>query len=144
MNVRQYIYEFFGFVIFYIIADIIFGHETIVIGFISGIIGVFVGKFFSKVNGFVFEEITNYRHTPLKTGTGEFNVLFEISAKYKGNKISIWAVFTSKNIIDLNTLNSLLYNKINSTLYRKIIEKGFVTIEIKLKNETIELLLTKN
>jgi hypothetical protein len=142
MNIRQYIYEFFGFLIFYSIAVLIFGFETNTISFIAGIIGVFVGKFISKVNGFFFEEIINYNHTPLISGTGDVNVHFKILAKYKGHPISIWACYTSKNIIDLKTLNVLLYNKINSMHYIKIIEQGFVTIEIKLKNETIELLLT--
>lgn len=144
MNIRQYIYEFFGFLIFYSIAGLIFGFETTTISFIAGIIGAAVGMLISKVNGFFFEKIINYNHTPLISGTGDLNVHFEILAKYKGSQISIWACYTSKNIIDLKTLNILLYNKINSTHYKKIIEQGFVTIEIKLKNETIELLLTNN
>ncbi|WP_291399550.1 hypothetical protein [Daejeonella sp.] len=144
MNIRQYIYEFFGFVIFYSIAGLIFGFEFTIISVISGIIGAFIGKFISKVNGFFFEKIVNYNQVPLKSDTGELNVHFEILAKYKGNQISIWACYTSKNIIDLETLNVLLYNKITSSHYKKIVEQGFVTVEIKLKSEPIELLLTNN
>lgn len=144
MNFKQYIYEFFGFAMFYSISGLIFGFESSLICFIAGIVGAYGGKFISKVNGFFFEKIINYNFTPLITGTNEFNVDFEILAKYKLKQISILAHYSSKNIIDLDTLSILLYNKINQSYYKKILEYGTVSIEIKMKNETIKLFLRTN
>lgn len=141
MNIRQYVYEFVGALIFYSIAGLILGFETNIIIIIAGIIGSYLGYVISKINGFFFEKIINYNHTPVLTGTGDSFVHFDILAKYKGSQISIRASYTAKNIVDIETLSALLWTKINSTHYKKLNEQDFFTIDIKLKNETIELLL---
>jgi hypothetical protein len=144
MNFKQYIYEFIGFLIFYGFAGLIFNFDSTVICFIAGIIGVLIGKFLSKVNGFFFEKIVDYNITPLEKNPDEFNVIFTILAKYKTNPISIWAGYTTKNVIDVDTLSSLLYNKINQSHYNKILKEGFVSVSIKLKEGQIELVLMEN
>ena len=144
MNFKQYTYEFIGFFILYLTAGLIFRFDSLVLCTCGGIIGAFFGKFFNKVNGFFFEKVVNYESTPLEGSPGEFNVHFEILAKHKGRSVSIWACYTSKNIIELETLSLLLYIELKETHYKKTLEQGFDTLDFKLKDERVELLLMQN
>jgi dTDP-4-amino-4,6-dideoxygalactose transaminase len=96
----------------------------------------------SSANLGIFAALRYMKNSPLKSGDHILVPAVSWSTTYYPvNQCGFILDFVD---IDLKTLNILLYNKINSTHYKKIIEQGFVTIEIKLKNETIELLLTNN
>ena len=49
-----------------------------------------------------------------------------------------------KNIIELETLSLLLYIELKETHYKKTLEQGFDTLDFKLKDERVELLLMQN
>jgi hypothetical protein len=141
MNYKNYLYEFLGFAFFFGLAGLIFKFDSMLICLFSGLIGVFVFKFIKKFNKFFFDKIVDYKYIPLESGTGEFNIIFTILAKYKTNQISIWASYTSKKILDQYILSKHVSKKVKQVHYDKILKDGYASIEIKLNDEVIELLL---
>jgi hypothetical protein len=144
MNHKNYIYEFLGFAFFFGIAGLIFKFDSILICLASGLIGMFISNFINEFNEFSFDKIVDFKSIPLETGSGELNIIFTILANYKTNRISIWACYTSKKIIDQDILSKHISKKIKQIHYDKMLKDGCVLIEIKLKDEVIELMLMED
>lgn len=137
MNYKQYIYEFLGFALFYGIAALIFGSDSKIVCIIAGVIGAFAGKFISKVNGFFIDEVIDHHIT--NEGDGKVNVEFTLKADYKTNPIMLFGSYTAIDLIDTETLSTLLYNKFNDSHYKNVLKQGVSTIKVGLKEGPVEI-----
>lgn len=137
MNLKKYIYEFLGFAILYSIAGIIFGFDSTVICIIAGIIGAFVGKFISKVNGFFIDQIID--HEIVNENEDYVDVEFTLKADYKTKPVVLFGSYSASRIIDTQTLSTLLYNKFHDSHYKQVLKSGVAKITIGLKEGTVEI-----
>lgn len=141
MNFKQYMYEFVGFGLFYGLAALIFGSESRVACLLSGIVGVFFGKFVSKANGFFINEAVNHLITDEENG--KFHVSFVLKANYKTKPVLLYGSYTTTEVIDSKTLSILLYDKFKDHHYKKILKQGFTNIKVDLKTGPIEIVIEK-
>lgn len=137
MNIKKFIYQFLGFAIFYIIAGLLFGLESRVICIVAGLIGSFVGKFISKVNGFFAREIV-WQHIVNKRGD-IVDVEFTLKADYKTKPIILFGYYSANSIIDTQTLFNLLYNRFYDYNYMQLLKNGTVKIKVGLKGGWVEI-----
>lgn len=137
MNIKKYIYEFLGFAILYSIAGLIFGFDSNIICIVAGIIGVFVGKFISKVNGFFINEIID--HEIVKENYGSVEVEFTLKADYRTKPVILYGTYSANKMFDTGTLSILLYNKFYDTHYKQILKNGVAKINVGLKDEKVEI-----
>jgi uncharacterized membrane protein len=137
VNIKKYIYEFFGFAIFYSCASLIFGFDSTVICIVAGIIGAIGGKFISKVNGFFINEVID--HEIVNENDGSIDIGFTLKADYKTKPIVLFGYYSANKIIDTETLSILLYNKIHDSHYKQILKNGVTKINVRLKEGTVEI-----
>jgi|GEM_PF-4692708 hypothetical protein len=142
MNFKKYIYEFSGFAIFYGIAALIFGFDSKNICIIAGVIGAIAGKFISKINGFFINEIVD--HHIIKEEEGKVNVEFSLKADYKTKPVVLFGSYSANDIIDTETLSTLIYNKFYDSHYKKVLKHGAAIIKVGLKEGTVEIKIKAN
>ena len=134
---KKYIYEFVFFAVFYLISGLLFGFDSNLICLTVGVVGPFIGKFISKINGFLLDKITD--HNIVKEKDGMIDVRFTIKADYKRSPLILYGSYNSKEIIDDNLLAVFIYREFNDSKYKQVLSFGITKLYFQSNNEAIEI-----
>jgi hypothetical protein len=141
MTIRRFIFEFIGFAIFVSLAELLFNIDSLIAELGFGFVGMYLGKFASKLNGVMFQDLNSQKVISQSDDLVNYEISFSVYCKriptsFSGN-------YSASFKIEDKILSNFLYAKFDDSTYSKILKNGRASLIFKDENRTIEITLTE-
>jgi hypothetical protein len=141
MTIRRFIFEFIGFAIFVSLAELLFNIDSLIAELGFGFVGMYLGKFASKLNGVMFQDLYSQKVISQSDDLVNYEISFSVYCKriptsFSGN-------YSASFKIEDKILSNFLYAKFDDSTYSKILKNGRASLIFKDENRTIEITLTE-
>jgi hypothetical protein len=141
MTIRRFIFEFIGFAIFVSLAELLFNIDSLIAELGFGFVGMYLGKFASKLNGVMFQDLNSQKVISQSDDLVNYEISFSVYCKRMPKSFS--GNYSASFKIEDKILSNFLYAKFDDSTYSKILENGRASLIFKDENRTIEITLTE-
>jgi hypothetical protein len=141
MTIRRFIFEFIGFAIFVSLAELLFNIDSLIAELGFGFVGMYLGKFASKLNGVMFQDLNSQKVISQSDDLVNYEISFSVYCKRMPKSFS--GNYSASFKIEDKILSNFLYAKFDDSTYSKILKNGRASLIFKDENRTIEITLTE-
>lgn len=141
MTIRRFLFEFIGFAIFVSLAKLLFNINSLIAELGFGFVGMYLGKFASKINGVMFQDLYTQKLISQSDGLVNYEISFSVYCRRIPTSFTGYYYASSK--IEDKTLSNFLHKKFDETIYSMILKDGRASVIFKDEIRTIEITLTE-